>query len=196
VSFAEREAVLRLQSELPFLWCSSAVNDWIAAVGARRDRLSARLIDIGQDAALAYRTVTRGLMEVLDLNPALRVHVQAALLVNGISLSEQPELAFRLNRTLGSLESLAQDLIKRHGDGAELPPTLGLANTIGDPHPFWERYDRDFADVLAAPMIIAGIAMGEIPSKGLLTACRTAWLFDRDYFEAAVVELLFERAHS
>jgi hypothetical protein len=45
-------------------------------------------------------------------------------------------------------------------------------------------------------MIIAGIAMGEIPSKGLLTACRTAWLFDRDYFEAAVVELLFERAHS
>lgn len=196
VSFAEREAVLRLQSELPFLWCSSAVNDWIAAVGARRDRLSARLIDIGQDAALAHRTVTRGLMEVLDLNPALRVHVQAALLVNGISLGEQPELAFRLNRTLGSLESLAQDLIKRHGDGAERPPTLGLSNTIGGPHPFWERYDQDFADVLAAPMVIAGIAMGEIPSKGLLTACRAAWLFDRDYFEAAVVELLFERAHS
>lgn len=195
-SFAEREAVLRLQSELPFLWCSSTINDWIAAVGARRDRLSARLIDVGEDAALAERTITRGLMEILDLNPTLRVHVQAALLVNGISPGRQPELAFRPSSSQRGVEPLAQDLVKRHGDGAEMPQTLGLSSVITSPHPFWERYDQGFADILAAPMVIAGIAMAEIPSKGLLAACRTAWLFDRDYFEAAVVELLFERAHS
>ncbi len=195
-SFPEREAVLRMQDELPFLWCSSTINDWIAAVGARRHRLSTKLTDVGEDAALAERTMTRGLMEILDLNPALRVHVQAALLVNGISPGRQPELAFHPSSSRGGVEALAQDLVKRHGDGAEMPQTLGLSNVITSPHPFWKRYDQSFADILAAPMIIAGIAMAEIPLKGHLAACRTAWLFDRDYFEAAVVELLFERAHS
>lgn len=196
-SFAEREAVLRLQSELPCLWCTSAIEDWIAAVGARRARLATRLGEFGEDLALGDATIARGLMEILDLQSTLRVHVQAALLLNGISIAAQHEFAQRLgHRVPGGIDALAQDLVKRRGDGGQPPSSLGLSNVVKSSVAVWNRYDSTFADILAAPFVAAGAAMSEIEPRAHLTACRSAWLFDRDYFEAAVVEVLFERAHS
>ncbi|RUV28371.1 hypothetical protein EOA86_20120 [Mesorhizobium sp. M5C.F.Ca.IN.020.32.2.1] len=196
-SFAEREAVLRLQSELPCLWCTSAIEDWIAAMGARRARLATRLAEFGEDVALSDAAIARGLVETLDLQPTLRVHVQAALLLNGISIAAQHEFAQRLGRrTPGGIDALAQDLVKRRGDGGQPPSSLGLSNMVKNSVAVWNRYDSAFADVLAAPFVAAGVAMSEIEPRVHLSACRSAWLFDRDYFEAAVVEVLFERAHS
>ncbi|MDX8541537.1 STY4851/ECs_5259 family protein [Mesorhizobium abyssinicae] len=195
-SFAEREAVLRLQSELACLWCTSAIEDWIAAIGARRTRLATRLAEFGEDGALSDATIARGLMEILDLQPTLRVHVQVALLLNGISAAAQHEFAQRLGRRIvGGIDALAQDLIKRRGDG-QPPSSLGLSNVVRDSAAVWTRYDSAFADVLAAPFVAGSIAMSKIEPEPYLAACRSAWLFDRDYFEAAVVEVLFERAHS
>jgi hypothetical protein len=196
-SFVEREAVLRLQSELPVLWCASAIEDWIAAFSARRSRLVAKLAAIGEAAELADAPVALALGEILNLQPALRVHVQTALFLSGAGSANQTGLAERLGRpTTGSVESLAQDLVRRHGGGAEPPRSLGLTALLPRSAGFWTRYDPAFADILAAPLAAARIAMGEIAPGAALTACRSAWLFDRDYFESTVVAVLFERAHS
>jgi len=195
-SFVEREAVLRLQGELPVLWCTSPIEDWITAFKNRRSRLVEKLVTVGEDAELADAPLTRALGEILDLQPGLRVHVQTALFLSGVGFATHPRLAERLGRpVVGGIETLAQDLIRRHGGGAEPPRSLGLTALLPKSTPFWTRHDPTFADVLAAPLVAAGIALGEIAPQTAL-ACRAAWLFDRDYFEAAVVAVLFERAHS
>lgn len=196
-SFAEREAVLRLQSELPVLWCASAIEDWITAFMDRRSRLVEKLAAVGEAAELADAPLIRALGEILDLQPALRVHVQTALFLSGVGSASQPGLAERLGRPVaGGVETLAQDLVRRRGAGAEPPRSLGLTEVLPKSAAFWTRYDPVFADVLAAPLAAAGMAMGEITRQTALAGCRAAWLFDRDYFEAAVVAVLFDRAHS
>lgn len=197
VSFAEREAVLRLQSELPMLWCTSAIEDWIAAFSSRRARLAAKLKEIGEAVDLADASIARALGEIVDLQPALRVHAQGALLLSGAQASAQAGLLERLCRPADSdLEHLTQEFVKRHAEGAEPPRELGLTNLVASQATLWTRYDLSFSDVIAAPLVAAGIAMGEIERAAHLPACRSAWLFDRDYFEAAVLGVLFKRAHS
>jgi hypothetical protein len=196
-SFVEREAVLRLQSELPTLWCVSPIEDWISAFTARRARLAAKLAEISEAVELADASLARALGEILNLQPALRVHVQAALLLSGAGVMVKPQLTERLKQpSAGYLGLLAQDLIRRHGEGAEPPRTLGLSTVVPSSAALWTRHHPVFADVLAAPLVAAGIAVGEVERASYLPACRSAWLFDPDYFEAAVVGVLFERARS
>jgi hypothetical protein len=196
-SFQEAEAVLRLQSELPMLWCASPIEDWIAAFAARRERMVEKLAEIDAPASAADASIAAALVRIVDLQPALRVHAQTAHLLSGAHVGSHAAMAERLRRLPATdLASLAQEVVKRHGNGTDPPAGLGLAQRAGMESALWTRYDPAFADVIAAPIVAAGIALGDYEARSHIAACRTAWLFDRDYFEAAVLARLFARAHS
>jgi hypothetical protein len=196
-SFPETEAVLRLQGDLPMLWCASPVEDWIAAFTARRERLVKKLADVGEPAGGADTAIASALGRIVDLQPALSVHCQASLLLSGARGGAQGAVAERLQRPPRTdLPHLAQELIKRHGDGAEPPTSLGLAQLAGGDDELLRRHDPAFADVIAAPIVAADLALGKPAPPTALSSCRTAWLFDKDYFEAAVLGRLFARAQA
>jgi len=196
-SFPESEAVLRLQGDLPMLWCASPVEDWIAAFAARRGRLVKKLVDFGEPPAGADTAIAAGLGRIVDLQPALRVHCQASLLLSGARGGANSSVAERLQRPPQTdLVLLAQELVKRHGDGVEPPTSLGLAQLAVADEALLRRHDAIFADVIAAPIVAADLALGQQAAPAALPSCRTAWLFDRDYFEAAVLGRLFARAQA
>ena len=65
------------------------------------------------------------------VQPALRVHAQAAFLLLGGSHSRDEAVAARLCRPVETdMTSLARELVKRHGDGADPPSSLGLAQAL------------------------------------------------------------------
>lgn len=196
-SFLETEAVLRLQGDLPMLWCASPVEDWITAFTARRQRLVKKLVDFGEPPGGADTAVATALGRIVDLQPALRVHCQASLLLSGARDGAHGAVAERLQRPPQTdLAALAQELVKRHGDGAEPPTSLGLAPLAAADEDLLRRHDAVFADVIAAPIVAADLALGQPAPPSALSSCRTAWLFDRDYFEAAVLGRLFARAQA
>jgi hypothetical protein len=68
-SFVEREAVLRLQTELPMLWCTTHVDDWIAAFQQRRTRLARKLQEVDESTAFADASIASALVQIVDLHP-------------------------------------------------------------------------------------------------------------------------------
>lgn len=196
-SFPETEAVLRLQGDLPMLWCASPLEDWFRAFSARRERVVKKLADIGEPPGATDTGIAIALGRIVDLQPALRVHCQASLLLSGARGGAHGAVAERLQRRPETdLAVLAQELVKRHGDGAEPPTNLGLAQLAPEDEDLLRRHDTVFADVIAAPMVAADLALGQPVPPSALPSCRTAWLFDRDYFEAAVLGRLFVRAQA
>jgi hypothetical protein len=196
-ALVEREAVVRLQTELPILWCTTGIDDWIMAFRQRRDRMAEKLKNAGEPTALADTSVANALVQIVDLQPALRIHAQAAFLLLDGSHSRDEAVATRLGRTLETdMASLAQELVKRHGDGADPPRSLGLAQALPGSAKLWFRHDSAYADIIAAPVVAASVAIGDLDRKMRLAACRAAWLYDRDYFESAFLCALLERAQS
>ena len=196
-SFQEAEAVLRLQSELPMLWCTSPIKDWIEAFAARRKGLVEKLAKIDELASAADASIAAALVRIVDLQPALRVHAQTALLLSGAEVGSQAAKVDWLRRLPDTdLVSLAQEVVRRNADGADPPVGLGLAQLAESEAALWTRYDPAFADLIAAPIVAAGIALGEYEAQTHIAACRTAWLFDREYFEAAILGRLFSRVRS
>lgn len=131
------------------------------------------------------------------MQPGTRAHARGTLLLSGAQAGADASVIERLCRPVAiDLVELTQQLAKRHGDGADPPGSLDLTSAVPNAIEHWGRYDRRLADVIAAPLVAAGMAMNEIDRSAHLAACRTAWLFDRDYFEAAVVSALSKRANS
>jgi hypothetical protein len=194
-TFAEREAALSLQTELPMLWCTTRIEDWLTAFGQRRDLLVRRLQEAELPTAPAHASVANALSQIVDLQPALRVHAQAAFLLSAGPDPLDPAIAMRLCRPAeADLPHLAQELVRRHGDEADPPRALGLTVAVPSSADLWMRHDIAYADIIAAPLVAACLALGELDAKTYSAACREAWLYDRDYFESALLRALSRRA--
>ncbi len=191
-SLADREAVLRLQDELPLLWCMTPIDAWMAAFGQKRDIVAGKLSELDLPTTDATAMVANALGQIVDLWPALRVHAHATLLFvsHGADLDES--LITRLGRSTDKpLWELAADLVRRRADLADPPSLTDLPRLLTNTEPIWLRFDETFAGVIAAPVVAAGIAEGKLGAPPwVFDACRTAWLYDREYFEGALTRAL------
>jgi hypothetical protein len=189
---AEREAVLALQDELPLLWFLTPIEAWIVAFGQRAEMLTRRLVAAQLPTDTALSSTGKALAHIVDLQPGLRVHAQTAFLFGCEGATQDRALVERLCRPPErSLADLTDALIKRAGDRAEPPPLPRLVALTPEMEPLRCRFDDSFGGLISAPMAAARIATGEIRSDaGLAEACRVAWLYDRDHFEATLTRAL------
>lgn len=193
-SLDERAGLLDLQRDLPFLWSSTTVGDWLRAFSIRIDHARARLTEVGIDTSIVYRSVITALGDIVGLRPEMAGHAKAVFL-----MQIAPEMA-RENRAVdgatvhfmqigggGGVRREIDRLIGRHDD-ADLPPQglLGPRSRAAQ-QLRWGPYDPSFADVIATPFVVADHASGRTPlDRGELRRCRDAWLYDPEYFEAMV----------
>jgi hypothetical protein len=193
-SLAEREAVLQLQGELPLLWFVTPIEAWIAAFGQRIDMLAGRLSDLDLPTNLALATTAKALSQIVDLQPGLRMHAQTIFLLRCRSADlDQAIVNILCRRAERTLLELANDFVRRCVDVADPPALPGLLQLHTEPESLWKRFDNAFAGVIAAPIIAARIAVGGLQAqRWVVDACRAAWLYDRDYFEGALVRTLQE----
>jgi hypothetical protein len=111
-SLAEREALLRLQNELPTLWFVTPIEAWIATFGQRADKLARRLAEHGLPSGLALTITANALAQIVDLQPGLRMHTQAVFLLTCHAGDLDQTLVDRLcRRAERTLLELANDLV-------------------------------------------------------------------------------------
>ncbi|MER9458283.1 STY4851/ECs_5259 family protein [Mesorhizobium sp. M0387] len=192
-SLDERAGLLDLQRDLPFLWSSTIVGDWLLAFSIRIDHARARLTEVGIDSSIVYRSLISALGDIVGLRPELAGHAKAVFL-----MQIAPEMA-RENKAVdgasvhfmqigsGGPRREIDRLIGRHDD-ADLPPQglLGPRSRAAQ-QLRWGPYDPSFAEVIAAPFVVADHASGRTTlDQGELRRCRDAWLYDPEYFEAMV----------
>lgn len=193
----ERTAVLGLQEELPLLWCAGPLEAWRAVFTARLDELRRQCAIAGLPGGMAERAVAAALLEIADLQTTLRFHAQGTLLLTGCHSFADPGVTSRLHTQLSaSPTELAGQLVARHAESADPPDLSGLSAAASERREVWDgRFDARFYDLQAAPYVTAAMASGRLDySPELVACCRTAWLFDRDYFEAALISDLLRRA--
>jgi hypothetical protein len=193
-SLDERAALLDLQRDLPFLWSSTTVGDWLHAFSAWIAHARARLTEVGIDTGIVYRSVITALAEIVAMRPELAGHAKAVFLMHLAAEmareSKSIDGASIHFLRVGGLEGARREidrLIGRHDD-ADLPPRdlLGPRNRDAQ-QSHWAPYDPSFADVIAVPFAIASHASGrETLDQGELRRCRDAWLYDPEYFESIV----------
>lgn len=194
-SLDERAAMLDLQRDLPFLWCSTAIDDWLSAFTARIEYVRARLIEVGVDTVLAYRAVLADLQDIVSLRPELAGHAKAVVFMRHIAAEAMRENSSIEGSTVHFLDIGRSDetrreidrLIDRHDDvdpppqGLLSPKSRATQQTLSDP------YDPSYADVIAVPFALADHASGRIRlTDDELRRCRDVWLYDPEYFEAVV----------
>jgi hypothetical protein len=197
-SLEERAAVLALQRELSFLWCTTPLSSWLAAFAARREDLAERLSTYGIEGSEVLRHMLGSLTEIADLQPGAAAHARLVFLleVHGRMPIGRPPLdaalVLRLMRgaptgaASEALRSLAGELVGRRVEN-DLPPRgLRLAGVVADGAGLIEEINPAFRDVAAAPYVAAALATGLAdPTRSLRRRCREAWLYDPDYFESA-----------
>jgi hypothetical protein len=186
----ERSAVLDLQRELPFLWCSTCFTDWHAAVEARLSYLQARLVAAQLPLEIAERTVASALAEILTIQPEITVHVATVVLCHLATCesSAGDEATQRILRTAAApidVEGLVARLFEQHGQA--IPPQLFPDDVLNTVRAAWEPYNPAFAHILAAPRIAAEHAAGvrDFPAR-IIRRCRDSWAYDPYFFERAV----------
>jgi hypothetical protein len=107
-----REALLRLQNELPTLWFVTPIEAWIATFGQRADKLARRLAEHGLPSGLALTITANALAQIVDLQPGLRMHTQAVFLLTCHAGDLDQTLVDRLcRRAERTLLELANDLV-------------------------------------------------------------------------------------
>ncbi|MBS7542854.1 STY4851/ECs_5259 family protein [Ancylobacter oerskovii] len=193
-SLDERAALLDLQRDLPFLWSSTTISNWLEAFAARIADTRRRLADAGIDDTITYRSILLALREIVALRPELAGHARAVFLVLVTA-----EMA-RAGRTIESSEgnflkvpvghgtrSEIDRLIARHDD-TDIPPRGLLSpRALMAQQRHFEPYDERFAETIATPLAIADHAAGRMDlSVQEIRRCRDVWLFDPEYFETMV----------
>lgn len=195
-TLGERNAVLRLQDELPLLWCATSVRAWCSAFAREAETLASRLAAGGFDASYGRKLLGKRLVELADLQPALRTHVQITFLSTG-AVADHFDVNRLCRRCNDTAETLANQFVSRRSEGAEPPSGLGLANALPHHRPLFERFQPSYADVIAAPLLMAAMAADATRYDPVHVAhARNAWLYDREYFEAAAACELLEYARA
>lgn len=190
----ERAAVLDLQRELPFLWCSTPIEAWLGAVDDRLNSLRSRLEVAGLPSDMAADFMFRALGETLDLRPELVMHLRAVYLFRLAGVDGQgrgEEIGGRLARMAAHASEdhdvLLNDFIDRHADCGTVPRDLFTPEMLGHVESAWRSFDDGFAAVLAAPHLAAEHAAGRLKlGASALRRCRDAWVYDPFYFERTV----------
>jgi hypothetical protein len=193
----ERYAVLELQTALPFLWCTTTMPEWQSAFGQSYATLRDQLAESGFDepAQMAATVVARALGQIAQATPVLSTHARLALVPFHEFLAA-PDLPPALRRANGaaSLGEIAQRLIARRPDD-HVVPLPKLAERVEDQAGVCRRFGEQFVDIIAAPIVAARIAAGRMLAEPeLRAACRSAWSWDREYFEEAFGAALLAEA--
>jgi hypothetical protein len=191
-SLDERAALLDLQRDLPFIWSSTTVANWLDAFAARIEDTRRRLADAGIDDAITYRSILSSLGDIVGLRPELAGHAKAVFLVlvtaemarTGMSTASADGQFLKLGGS-DAIRSEIGQLIARHVDSD--PPPQGLLSPINKSAQQirWSPYDEAFAEIIAAPFAVADHATGKTTlSTHELRRCRDAWLYDPEFFES------------
>lgn len=187
----ERVAVLDLQRDLPFLWCSTAIGDWLEAFGTRFDAMGATLAAHGV-AFDGARQAVRVLREITGIRPELASHARAVFLsAVAVSLTgtviDGSAHPFPGLVDLTRIRSEIDRLITRHHDGDPPPRRLLSEASLAAHSARWEPYAPSYADVITAPFAVAEHSAGvRMLGPDELAGCRDAALYDPEYFEAVV----------
>jgi hypothetical protein len=185
----EREAVLDVQGNLPFMWCMTEIRGWRSAFAAANTALREQFQAAGLDnaGAMAAGGVLRGLGQIVDAMPVLSTH--ARLCVHDLGDVSSIDIPHSLTRRLqhDELATVAQRLITGRPDDriVALPRLSDLAGRHAD---LCRKFgdDQRFAEVLAAPVVAARSAASRLVADyETVAACRAAWTWDREYFEDA-----------
>jgi hypothetical protein len=193
-SLEERAALLDLQRDLPFLWCSTTVDDWLSAFSVRLADARADLNEIGIDTDLAYRIVIAALGEIIGLSPELAGHAKAVFMMHiAAEMARENKLIdsamvhfLKIGRSV-EIRREIDGLIGRHDDVDPPPQDLLSPKSRDAQQSRWGRYDQSFADVISVPFAIAEHASGRTKlTDSELRRCRDVWLYDPEYFEAIV----------
>ncbi len=195
----ERRSVIAIQRELPFLWASSYAPRWLDAFEARAAYLDERLISVGLEPALASSNLLTALGQIADQAPDLAGRLLSVLLVL-FSGQRRPcpsgsyeALAARLYRMADGpvLAARTNLFVQRHVDGPSPPRGLGLAEATPLAKALSSRFESTFDDVIVAPVTAALAAFSPAGlNTPMLSACRSAWLFDPEHFDGAAGRLV------
>ena len=193
-SVDERAALLDLQRDLPFIWSSTTVANWLDAFAARIEDTRRRLTDAGIDDAITYRSILSALSDIVALRPELAGHAKAVFLMlvtaemtrAGIPVASADGHFLKLGVGKGVRPEIDR-LIARHVE-SDPPPQGLLSPSNKKAHQIrWAPYDQGFSEVIAAPFAVADHATGEAAlSPHEVRRCRDAWLYDQEFFEAMV----------
>ena len=169
------DIVLDLQRDLPFLWMAQPAKAWMSAVGAEFERAIYELIPMfGESRARteAASDLVRRLDTLVERSPWFAAIKEAA----GFPIAEGP-----------GLHTIAQKHVLDHADLPHPPPSLIVreADRLGVP-PAIGRFNYHRHSTLAAPVVLAGIALGKTELKpSLQWALRIALDADPDYVALA-----------
>lgn len=197
----ERSAVLAIQRNLSLLWGMTPIELWVEAFEARAAFLVARMEEAGIDVTMAPSMIVAALSQILNLAPSLVVQVRSVFLIcvaggSAASLMATAALADRLRRVYADANEIdlagrTNLFVQRHVDGQPPPSGLGLAAATRSARFLIDRFDKSFADVIAAPLAAACGAFDRAgPNGATVSACREAWLFDPEYFESTTAAAL------
>jgi len=181
----ERAAVLALQNEFPFLWCTTPIAAWIDAYGTEVERLKTRLSVLGdvEAATEAQRSVAKSLAQIGDLEAGVKSH---AAVILRLQLNNHLDVIAMAKSDESPLRACADAFVARHGERRFQGEPGCLVKFVKRYQSYWTRYDETFWDPIVAPIVAAQMAAGIIPhSQQLTRRLRAAWHLDRDHFETS-----------
>lgn len=202
-SLAERAALLDLQRELPFLWCSTSVADWLETFSRLLKQKVEKLAAIGIESAAAIRSISGALDDIVNLRPELSGHAKFVFLVCvAAEMAKQRKtidgtaLHFRHSPRRNGIRREVDRLIGRHDDETSPPQNIFTPKSLFSRRSYFEPYNSSFAEVIAAPLLVADHASGKVAlEQDELRRSRDAWLYDPEYFEAVFPMGLNEVLH-
>lgn len=190
----ERAALLDLQRDLPFIWSSTTIANWLDAFAARIEDTRRRLTEAGIDDAITYRSILSALGDIVGLRHELAGHAKAVFLV--LVTAEMSRVGLSIDSAdgqflkLGASETIRPEidrLIARHVETDPPPQGLLSPSNKSAQQIRWSPYDEAFGEIIAAPFAVADHATGKVAlSAHELRRCRDAWLYDPEFFESMV----------
>lgn len=193
-SLDERAALLDLQRDLPFIWSSTTIANWLDAFTARIEDTRRRLVEAGIDDAITYRSILAALRDIVGLRPELAGHAKAVFLL--LVTAEMSRVGISIDSAdgqflkLGASETIRREidrLIARHTESDPPPQGLLSPSSKSAHQKRWSPYDEAFGEIIAAPFAVADHATGKAAlSAHVLRRCRDAWLYDPEFFESMV----------
>jgi hypothetical protein len=191
---AERAALLDIQRELPFLWCSTSIGDWLDAFSLRLKQVAQKLAAVGIEGAVAVRSVSNALDDLVSLRPELSGHAKfvflvciAAEMVKHNKSVDGTAARFLRTRHGDGIRREINRLISRHDDDVLPPQKIFTHKSLISRRSYFEPYNSNFSEIIAAPLLIADHASGRaMLDESEVRRSRDAWLYDPEYFEAVL----------
>lgn len=193
-SLTERAALLDIQRELPFLWCATSVSDWLEFFSVRLKQMAEKYSAVGIEGSVAVKSISIALDDIVSLRPELSGHAKFVyLLCIAAEMARQREsidgtsLRLLKIRHADGIRREVDRLISRHDDRMLPPAKIFMPKNLLQRRAYFEPYDANFSEIIAAPLLIADHASGVATlDEGELRRARDAWLYDPEYFETVV----------